>query len=139
MKNDKKAINYYSSFYEVSKELTVQQFYDFNMAIYECHFSKEDTIQKVNDIVFNDDFLNKIWNVVKEQVKRHDRSSKNYRHWKKEVFKRDNNTCIKCKSNKKIEAHHIIRWVDSISLRYEVSNGATLCSKCHKKEHRKLL
>lgn len=63
-------------------------------------------------------------------------NSKEYRLWRKEVFKRDNYSCQRC--NKKgiyLHAHHIIRWVDSIELRYEVSNGLTLCKPCHGKEH----
>lgn len=30
------------------------------------------------------------------------------------------------------QAHHIRKWEDYPELRYEVSNGITLCRKCHK-------
>lgn len=30
-----------------------------------------------------------------------------------------------------LQAHHIVRWADSVFLRYDVSNGITLCKRCH--------
>ena len=44
---DKKAINYYYSFYEVSKDLTPKQFYDFNMAIFDVMFFSKN-IEDIN-------------------------------------------------------------------------------------------
>ncbi len=57
-----------------------------------------------------------------------------YRLWRADVFERDNFTCILC-SNRggKLNAHHIKKWADFTHLRYEVSNGATLCVPCHNK------
>lgn len=56
-----------------------------------------------------------------------------YIKWRKGVFKRDS---FKCKmpncSGKKLEAHHIVRWADNPLLRYEISNGITLCKYHHK-------
>lgn len=52
------------------------------------------------------------------------------------VFKRDNYTCYICKQrggNK--EAHHICPWGLFPKLRYEISNGITLCKPCHRKIH----
>lgn len=50
-----------------------------------------------------------------------------------ECFKRDKKRCQMpgCKSKKRIQAHHVERWADSYSLRFEVSNLITLCKECH--------
>jgi 5-methylcytosine-specific restriction endonuclease McrA len=37
-----------------------------------------------------------------------------------------------CKSKTRLQVHHIRRWSSASSLRYEISNGITLCSTCHK-------
>lgn len=40
---------------------------------------------------------------------------------------------------KNLQVHHIRKWSTASSLRYEISNGITLCYNCHKsicgKEH----
>ena len=65
-----------------------------------------------------------------------DRSTLEYRTWRENVFVRDNFTCQKCFSlGLKLNAHHIIRWIDNIDLRYDINNGITLCEKCHRLEH----
>jgi len=52
--------------------------------------------------------------------------------WVIKVFERDDYACLLCKKRGgDLEAHHIKRWADYPELRYEVSNGATLCKKCH--------
>ena len=54
--------------------------------------------------------------------------------WKWSVFKRDNYTCQQCGQYRgKIEAHHLKPYCNYIDLRYELSNGLTLCHDCHKK------
>lgn len=64
-----------------------------------------------------------------------------YSKWRKDVFKRDKYRCMmpNCKNKTKLQAHHIKTWANASSLRYETSNGITLCSECHKsirgKEH----
>lgn len=56
-----------------------------------------------------------------------------YRKWRDEIRKRDNKTCQmpRCGSTKAIKVHHIIRWVDAPSLRFEPRNGICLCRVCH--------
>lgn len=58
-----------------------------------------------------------------------------YKRWRISVFKRDNFRCQMpgCKSKKWLNAHHIHKWSSASSVRYEVSNGITLCHLCHKK------
>lgn len=59
-----------------------------------------------------------------------------YREWRTSVFKRDNYTCRRCNiRGGKLHAHHIQKWADTPELRFESSNGLTLCMECHKKEH----
>jgi 5-methylcytosine-specific restriction endonuclease McrA len=55
-----------------------------------------------------------------------------YSAWRKEIFNRDK-CCMMpgCASKKKLQAHHIRRWSDASSLRYDIKNGITLCSNCH--------
>lgn len=62
-----------------------------------------------------------------------DRRSDEYSEWRKKVFKRDGRKCRfpGCKRRARLEIHHIIPWSISAALRFEVSNGVTLCSKCH--------
>lgn len=57
--------------------------------------------------------------------------------WKKEVKKRDENTCKKCgiKSFSKTTAHHIFNFATHVDLRFSVDNGVTFCVKCHKDFH----
>ena len=61
---DKKAINYYSSFYEVSKDLTKDQFYHFNMAIFKVMFFDE----HIDTITFKDVVLNLLWKSIKHSI-----------------------------------------------------------------------
>jgi 5-methylcytosine-specific restriction endonuclease McrA len=56
-----------------------------------------------------------------------------YKEWRKAVFKRDNWTCVACKIRGGIlHADHIKMWSTHPHLRYEISNGQTLCKKCHR-------
>ena len=58
-----------------------------------------------------------------------------YKDWRKSVYKRDSHKCQMpgCRSrSKKINAHHIRKWSEAAYLRYDLSNGITLCWKCHK-------
>lgn len=58
--------------------------------------------------------------------------SAQYEWWRKAVFKRDNWACQHCGASQYVEAHHIKSWKNFPEFRYEVSNGITLCKKCHK-------
>jgi len=55
----------------------------------------------------------------------------------KYIFKRDNYKCLICNSSKKINAHHINGWSWAISERFEETNLATLCGRCHNDFHSK--
>ena len=60
-----------------------------------------------------------------------------YQQWRKAVYERDNYTCQDCGDDKggNLNAHHIKPWVGFPKLRYVVSNGITLCVKCHHIAH----
>lgn len=59
-----------------------------------------------------------------------------YREMRNTVRKRDNYKCQfpNCNSKNKydLEVHHILRWWDFPSLRYDPDNAILLCKKCHK-------
>lgn len=66
------------------------------------------------------------------------RKTKQYQEWRTKVFVRDNYTCQKCgQVGGELNAHHIKLFSKFVKLRYEVSNGQTLCVSCHKEVHRK--
>lgn len=66
-----------------------------------------------------------------------ERSTDEYRQWRKAVFDRDLYTCQCCGDKNgyghkvELHAHHLHNWKDNKEIRYEISNGVTLCDKCH--------
>lgn len=63
-------------------------------------------------------------------------ASQEYKLWRKSVFERDNYTCVWCKERGgELTADHIKQWAYFPELRYELSNGRTLCICCHRKSH----
>ena len=59
--------------------------------------------------------------------------SPEYKSWRIQVYKRDKFTCQwpGCSCKNKLNAHHIKNWANFPGLRYEVSNGITLCRDHH--------
>ncbi len=71
-----------------------------------------------------------------------ERRNSDYKLWRIAVFVRDDFTCQECgyrhgdsTKRKDLHAHHIVKWIDSIELRYVLENGKTLCIPCHIQEH----
>lgn len=60
-----------------------------------------------------------------------------HRHaeWALAVRQRDGQ-CVRCGATKYLHAHHIKPKADFPELRYELSNGMTLCEPCHMAEHK---
>ncbi len=54
-----------------------------------------------------------------------------YKEWRTAVFKRDNWTCVWCGATGYVEADHIKPFAFFPELRFEISNGRTLCKRCH--------
>ncbi len=61
------------------------------------------------------------------------RGSDEYNNWRRKVFERDNYTCQLCGNNKSgtLRAHHVKFFSKYPELRFEVSNGLTVCKDCH--------
>jgi hypothetical protein len=61
------------------------------------------------------------------------RNSKRFKKWRELVFERDNFTCVECGA-RGVELHpdHIKPFSLFPELRFDVSNGRTLCVPCHK-------
>lgn len=64
------------------------------------------------------------------------RTSKALIEWRQSVFNRDNWTCQRCGAHGvNLHAHHIKEFAKHLDLRFEVSNGLTMCKPCHLAHH----
>jgi predicted restriction endonuclease len=56
-----------------------------------------------------------------------------YADFRKAVLNRDKRRCRMpgCNAKTRLQVHHIKKWSSASSLRYEISNGITLCKNCH--------
>lgn len=63
------------------------------------------------------------------------RASSEYAEWRLSVFRRDGFRCVGCGARRDLHAHHIQRFAIHVGVRFEVSNGKTLCPDCHGIEH----
>jgi hypothetical protein len=65
-------------------------------------------------------------------VSKNNRFTAEYAQWRSRVFARDNYTCQVCSQyGGYLQADHIQPYADYPELRYDVSNGRTLCMACH--------
>lgn len=72
-----------------------------------------------------------------ERTNKDERNSVRYRGWRTKVFERDDYTCQHChKRGGELNAHHIKPFAKYKDLRFELSNGLTLCIDCHREVHR---
>lgn len=61
------------------------------------------------------------------------RTSKRYRDWRTAVFNRDNYTCQICLTRGgSLEADHIKSFAHYPNVRFDITNGRTLCKFCHR-------
>lgn len=56
-----------------------------------------------------------------------------YKVWRKMVYDRDHHKCRwpNCTMKRKLNAHHIKKWSDYPTLRFNINNGITLCKYHH--------
>jgi len=79
--------------------------------------------------------------VYKSHQNRIARGKVEYKLWRTAVFERDNYTCQRCGLRSgnghavELHPHHIKPFATYPELRYETSNGLTLCKSCHRLEH----
>ena len=67
------------------------------------------------------------------------RNSTSSKIWREKVFERDKYTCNHCSERGgTLNAHHIKPFATFPELRFELSNGLTLCNKCHIIEHKRM-
>lgn len=81
------------------------------------------------------------WNFNKTNEEREkDRTlyGEEYKHWRAEVYERDNYTCQCCGDDRghNLNAHHLDGYNWCKEKRTEVDNGITLCETCHKEFHK---
>jgi hypothetical protein len=101
-------------------------------SIYWCSF-KLKVAKKEGKIYLYEKRLKFPW----EKTDKDYRKDKRYTKWRTDVFNRDNYTCQKCLIvGGKLEAHHIKTFNKHKELRFEITNGITLCKKCHKELHK---
>lgn len=94
-------------------------------------FLKNNPVYNPQTIIKIKESLKKRWDLIGRKSKRI--RNTDYLLWRSFVFERDNYTCQSCnQSGCYIEAHHIKSWIKYPKLRLEISNGLTLCKKCHK-------
>lgn len=66
------------------------------------------------------------------------RNSAEYELWRIKIFERDGYTCQNCfQVGSTLHAHHIKEFAQYTLLRFEVSNGITVCKDCHIRIHKK--
>lgn len=74
------------------------------------------------------------WQGGKTEVNERIRKRVKYKTWRSKVFKRDDYTCVICKIRGcRLEADHIKPFALYPDLRFDISNGRTLCIDCHRK------
>lgn len=77
------------------------------------------------------------WNPnLTDEERQEKRDYSEYVQWRKDVYERDRYTCQHCKRvGGKLNAHHIEPFSTNQELRTELSNGVTLCQRCHRDFH----
>jgi 5-methylcytosine-specific restriction endonuclease McrA len=66
------------------------------------------------------------------------RNTPEYKAWRTAVFERDKYTCQECGLfHCVLNAHHIKPYKKYPKLRFDISNGVTLCFNCHQQKHKR--
>jgi hypothetical protein len=140
----------FESYIETIKGYTEDAFYAYT-------FDRDDLAKYGLDTTFPEEILNfiidfvtqmefvrpsQVVQVVKELAKNEPKpkpkvNQRGYvqRAWATMVKHRDGK-CRECGSTSKLNAHHIEQYALNEALRYEISNGITLCDTCHRNLHK---
>ncbi len=103
-----------------------------------CHYTNPEWLE--NQRVTRLGELGANWKGGITPIHRALRLSAKYLRWRKDVFERDDYTCQECgmRSGKNktvyLNADHIKPFAIFTELRYEISNGRTLCYPCHREK-----
>lgn len=90
----------------------------------------EETRKKMSEARMGDKHWN--WRGGITPINLRIRSSRKYIEWRDSVYRRDNYTCLWCrKRGVELNADHIKPFAFFPELRFELSNGRTLCAVCH--------
>jgi hypothetical protein len=74
---------------------------------------------------------------ISAEDRRRSRNEKKAKTWREYVYSRDDYICQKCQQRGgDLQAHHVVPYAKDESLAYILSNGITLCLKCHRAFHR---
>jgi len=88
---------------------------------------------------FHSGILSSNWQGGKTSENRLRRNSIEAINFRKSIMERDSYTCQHCgKRGGTLNAHHIIPLSMDKSLISDITNGITLCEKCHRKEHQRI-
>jgi len=80
--------------------------------------------------------LNPNWRGGKVTKYQRERTSYKAKKWSLDVRSRDGNACVDCgASDVLLHAHHIKSFKEFPELRYDLSNGVTVCPSCHQARH----
>lgn len=65
------------------------------------------------------------------------RDSRDCKAWSKSIMIASDYKCIVCGDNKRLNAHHLDGFKWCVERRFDLTNGACMCIKCHKDFHSK--
>lgn len=72
-----------------------------------------------------------------EKAEKEQRNDGLYAKWRNQVYERDNYTCKICgQRGGRLNAHHIKPFAKFPQFRLDISNGVTMCEKCHIRVHK---
>ena len=72
--------------------------------------------------------------LIGESTNTHWRKTRDYRIWVANCIRRDK-VCLICGSRQQRQVHHILDGSNHPKTRFDISNGVTLCRKCHTTFH----
>lgn len=78
------------------------------------------------------------WRGGRTERNKIERHGVEFKMWRETIFKRDDWTCQVCKKRGGVlHPHHIKFFAEYPTLRFDISNGITLCRDCHQTMHQK--